>query len=470
MSFAAKPNSPPVEILIAEDSPPQAKKLQRILEHQGYEVTIATNGLEALEMAQHHKPTLIISDVAMPEMDGYELCRRVKSEATLADVPVILVTSLSDPQDVIRGLECRADNFILKPYDARYLLSSIEFVLINRGTRETDQPGLGLEIYFEGQKHFISADRLQILNLLLSTYEAAMQRTKELSLAQDRLQQTNSDLQQLTVELEHRVLQRTQKLKLYSARLERSNRELRDFAQVGSHDLQEPLRKILSFGDRLKSKAGDVLDEECQDYLRRMTNAAARMQSLITDLMTFSKVETNSQPFVQINLGVLASEVSADLETRIKQTGGRVEIEDLPTIDADPMQMRQLLQNLIGNSLKYYREGVPPVIRISSQKLEKRCQDSMDQNDLAPQLCEILVMDNGIGFDEKYLDRIFTVFQRLHGKGEYEGTGVGLAICRKIVDRHGGSITARSSPGQGATFVVTLPVTQPKEVEVSTYL
>jgi signal transduction histidine kinase len=180
--------------------------------------------------------------------------------------------------------------------------------------------------------------------------------------------------------------------------------------------------------------------------------------------MMFSKVETHSQPFAQVDLSVIAREVSADLETRIEQTGGRVEIDELPTIDADPMQMRQLLQNLIGNSLKYHREGVPPVVRIYSQELDARSPASMDESILARQLCQILVVDNGIGFDEKYLDRIFTVFQRLHKKGEYEGTGVGLAICRKIVDRHSGTITARSSPGQGTTFVVTMPVRQSKDV------
>ena len=257
-----------------------------------------------------------------------------------------------------------------------------------------------------------------------------------------------------------------EKLKIYSAKLERSNRELQDFAQVASHDLQEPLRKILAFGDRIKIKAGESLDDECRDYLQRMFNAAARMQTLITDLMMFSKVETNSQPFVLTDLGVIAREVTADLETRIEQAGGRVEIEELPIIDADPMQMRQLLQNLIGNSLKYYREGVPPVVRIFSQNLDARSPESMDEGALARQLCQILVEDNGIGFDEKYLDRIFTVFQRLHKKGEYEGTSVGLAICRKIVDRHGGTITARSSQGQGTTFVVTLPVIQTREAEV----
>jgi PAS domain S-box-containing protein len=257
-----------------------------------------------------------------------------------------------------------------------------------------------------------------------------------------------------------------EKLKVYADKLERSNRELQDFAQVASHDLQEPLRKILAFGNRLKSKVGESLDADCRDYLQRMLNAAARMQSLINDLMSFSRIETMGQPFVPTDLGLIASQVIADLETSVEEAGGRVEVEELPTIDADPTQMRQLLQNLIGNSLKYFRAGVPPVVRVYSQKLDAPGPESMDESALARQLCQILVADNGIGFDEKYLDRIFTVFQRLHKKGEYEGTGVGLAICRKIVNRHGGTITARSSPGRGTTFVVTMPVRQPKEVEV----
>jgi PAS domain S-box-containing protein len=252
-----------------------------------------------------------------------------------------------------------------------------------------------------------------------------------------------------------------EKLKLYSDKLERSNRELQDFAQVASHDLQEPLRKILAFGDRLKTRAGESLDEDCLNYLQRMCNAAARMQTLINDLMAFSRVEIKGQPFVPTDLNVIAREVSADLETRIEEAGGRVDIEELPIIDADPMQMRQLLQNLISNSLKYFRVGVPPIVRIFSQKLDPGSHESLEG-----QLCQISVMDNGIGFDEKYLDRIFTVFQRLHKKGEYEGTGVGLAICRKIVNRHSGDITARSTPGEGTTFLVTLPLIHREGPEV----
>jgi two-component system, chemotaxis family, CheB/CheR fusion protein len=250
-----------------------------------------------------------------------------------------------------------------------------------------------------------------------------------------------------------------EKLELYRVRLERSNRELQDFAQVASHDLQEPLRKILSFGDRLKTKAGPSLDDQCGDYLNRMLNAASRMQTLITDLMTFSKVETTAQSFVPTDLGRIAVEVRADLEAQIEGAGGRVEINALPTIDAEPLQMRQLLQNLISNSLKYSRVGVPPVVRIYS-KTEDVAVSAPPGAPPRVRFCKLFVEDNGIGFDEKYLDRIFTVFQRLHKKGEYEGTGVGLAICRKITDRHFGDITARSSPGLGTTFEVTLPVSQ----------
>lgn len=185
------------------------------------------------------------------------------------------------------------------------------------------------------------------------------------------------------------------------------------------------------------------------------------MQTLINDLLAFSRVETKASPFTRVDLRVIAQDVVGDLETRIEQTGGSVNVGDLPVIEADPLQMRQLLQNLIGNALKYRREGVAPVVEVYAQVMKERRHIPRDVSDLSDHLCQISVKDNGIGFDEKYLDRIFTVFQRLHGRGEYEGTGVGLAICRKIVERHGGSISAHSQPGQGATFIITLPVKQP---------
>ncbi len=236
------------------------------------------------------------------------------------------------------------------------------------------------------------------------------------------------------------------------AELKRSNEQLESFAYVASHDLQEPLRKIVAFGDRLEAKCAPALNARGRDYLDRMQTAATRMQALINGLLTFSRVTTRGQPFVRVHLGQVAREVVSDLETRIEQVNGRVEIGDLPTIDADPLQMRQLLQNLIGNALKFHREDAPPIVTVRGEIVERESGAPGPER-----VCRLTVEDNGIGFDAKHADRIFGMFQRLHGRSEYEGTGVGLAICRKIAERHGGSLTAHSVPGKGSTFTVTLP-------------
>ncbi len=255
--------------------------------------------------------------------------------------------------------------------------------------------------------------------------------------------------------------QRAERLLIERQTLERTNKELQEFAYVASHDLQEPLRKIQAFGDRLRTKYVAALPGEAGDYLLRMQNAAARMQALINDLLSFSRVTTRAQPFVPVDLTTIAREVVSDLEGRLEETRGHVEIAALPTIAADPTQMRQLLQNLLGNALKFHRPDVAPSVHVSARLLNGNSRSPTSP--ATESVCEIRVADNGIGFDEKYLDRIFTIFQRLHGRNQYEGTGLGLAICRKIVQRHRGHITAHSTPGQGATFVVTLPVQQAAE-------
>ncbi|PSB34831.1 response regulator [Chlorogloea sp. CCALA 695] len=246
--------------------------------------------------------------------------------------------------------------------------------------------------------------------------------------------------------------------------LARSNSELQEFAYIASHDLQEPLRKIQAFGDRLQAQYSEKLGDRGKDYLARMHNAAARMQALIHDLLSLSQVITKAQPFVSVDLNQLTQEVLLDLELAIEQTGGRVEVGQLSTIEADPLQIRQLIQNLISNALKFHSAEVTPVIKVSSQMLE--VEQGVAEK-LVVTLCQITIEDNGIGFDEKYLDRIFNVFQRLHNRSEYEGTGMGLAICRKVAERHGGTITALSTPGQGATFIVTLPIKQAGEQHYS---
>ncbi len=243
------------------------------------------------------------------------------------------------------------------------------------------------------------------------------------------------------------------KLRQFTVQLERSNRELQDFAYVASHDLQEPLRKIVVFGERLKEKNAETLGPESSDYLDRMQKAAARMQTLINDLLSFSRVTTKAQPFTRVNLAEVASNVVDDLEGRIELVKGRVEVGALPVIDGEPLQMRQLLQNLIGNALKFRRPEEPPVVKVDAQIIP-------DPAEPGKQLCRLTVSDNCIGFEEKYLDRIFNVFQRLHTRNEYEGTGMGLAIVRKIALYHGGDVTAKSKPGEGSTFIVTIPLAQ----------
>jgi light-regulated signal transduction histidine kinase (bacteriophytochrome) len=244
-----------------------------------------------------------------------------------------------------------------------------------------------------------------------------------------------------------------EELRSSAALLEQSNRELEDFASVASHDLQEPLRKIQSFSERLREEQGAALNRDGLDYLDRIQGAATRMRALVSDLLEFSRFSAKGKPFIKVDLNEVAAGVVADLEASLQQTGGRVEIGFLPTVDSDRVQMRQLLQNLIGNALKFHRENEPPIVRLSAETIH-----ATDSKGRAQQTFRLSVSDNGIGFDEKYLDRVFKIFQRLHGRGEYEGTGIGLAICRKIAERHGGAITAKSRPGEGATFMVTLPL------------
>jgi PAS domain S-box-containing protein len=247
------------------------------------------------------------------------------------------------------------------------------------------------------------------------------------------------------------------KLRAYATQLERSNRDLESFASIASHDLQEPLRKIRAFGDMLVSRYGEQLEPEARDYLGRMRGAAGRMQDLIENLLTYSRVMTNPRPFSRVDLAQVAQEVAADLEGRLQQTGGRLEIGALPTIEADSMQMGQLLQNLFANALKFHRPNVPPVVRLSGRELP--ALESMSDGPC----CELRVEDNGLGFEPQYEERIFGIFQRLHGRGDYEGTGIGLAICRRLVERHHGTIVGRGVLGEGATFIVTLPCKQSAE-------
>lgn len=229
--------------------------------------------------------------------------------------------------------------------------------------------------------------------------------------------------------------------------LARSNSELEQFAYLTSHDLQEPLRKIQSFGDRLVIAMGENLDEKSRDYLDRMLDSTRRMQHLINDLLTYSRVGATAHLLATVDLNEVAQQAVCDLEVRLEQCHGRIDIEPLPSLEADPTQMRMLLQNLLTNALKFHQPDVPPRVEVSGSV----------QGDTVTIRCA----DNGIGFEEKYKDRIFRIFQRLHPRHEYEGTGLGLAVCDKIVERHHGRIEVESEPGVGSKFTVKLPRRQP---------
>ena len=281
------------------------------------------------------------------------------------------------------------------------------------------------------------------------------------------------DLQRLNESLEQRVEERTEALASINEELraeigereaaeraleqanrllQQRNRELQDFAYVASHDLKEPLRKVQTFAELIQSEYSQNLEESALNYLERMQTAANRMSSLIDDLLSFSRVATAGEPFSSVDLSRIAADVLQDLELRVQESQAQIHLGELPVIDADPTQMRQLLQNLISNALKFTRDGVPPVVDIHADILKSE----RGRGDVV----RLTVRDNGIGFEQKFAERIFAPFQRLHGRATYEGTGIGLSICRRIAERHGGTITAAGKRDKGSTFTVILPLRQ----------
>jgi signal transduction histidine kinase len=271
----------------------------------------------------------------------------------------------------------------------------------------------------------------------------------------NKVAELNSALALANAELEEKVGVRTQALLQYSEELQRSNRELEEFAFVASHDLQEPLRKIRAFGDRLQQKFSAQLGETGSDYVVRMQAASERMSALIDDLLSFSRVTTKQRPFVSVDLNEVMHRVMDDLDYAIEETNAQLHIDPMPTIDADASQIAQVFMNLIANSLKFYPLDARPIVAVTSE-----INVVSPMGDDNRHWCCLRFADQGIGFEAQYAERVFSLFQRLHGRGEYSGTGIGLALCRKIIERHGGTITAQSEPGEGAVFTIYLPMTQ----------
>jgi len=449
------------EILVAEDSITQAEQLKQVLENDGFRVSIARDGRKALAALRTHKPTLIITDIQMPEMDGYELCRRIRLDPELADLPVILLTSLSDPEDVFGGLQCGADNFITKPYEPNYLVTRIRHLLANAHLRSFHEVQMSMQVFFGGQKHTINSDRAQILNMLLSTYEAAVQRNKELEQTRDELRVLNDQLeikvQERTASLESEIAERhraeravrelnaTLEIRVgeRTAELATANRELESFSYSVSHDLRAPLRAIAGYSRILINRCAPALSEEGQRLLDNVINSAHRMSQLIDDLLRFSRLSRQPLSKGTVRVKLLVQEITAEL---LKEPGDRViefQVEDLPDCQGDTPLLRQVFSNLLSNAVKFTRGKQPAIVQVG-------CHDHPSEK-------LYFIRDNGAGFDMQYAEKLFGVFQRLHTAEEFEGTGIGLSIVQRIIQRHGGRIWAEATTNEGATFYFTLP-------------
>jgi signal transduction histidine kinase len=405
-------------IMAVEDSYVQAKRLQHFFDENKINTIVYSKAIDAYAAALEKIPVLIISDIMMPGMDGYEFCSKIKAHPVLKEVPVILLTSLRDPLDIIKGLQAGADNFITKPYDEMYLLSRIHYLLANREMRKSGSAEMMIEIMFRGNMYAINSEKKQILDLLLSVYEAAIQRNDELISTQAKLEASNENLIA-------------------------ANEELEAFSFTVSHDLRNPLNVISGYSQILQLDYSNQLDAEAIEFLERIQKATVSMATLIDDLLQFSRsgrAEIISKP---IDLSQLARSIMEDLENNNLQSKPRVFIQEGLNINADPSLIHVVLENLLSNALKYSGKIPNPEITFG---LLKRENEHI-----------FFVKDNGAGFDMAKAAKLFNPFQRLHASHEFQGIGVGLATVRRIIERHGGRVWAESEPGQGATFYFSLP-------------
>jgi signal transduction histidine kinase len=404
-------------VLAVEDSLVQAKRLEHFFKAFNIKYKLFANAEEALVGFSNEEPELVISDIVMPGMDGYEFCRTIKSTKAYSKIPVILLTSLQDPHDIIKGLQAGADNFITKPFDDKYLYSRIQYLLINRDMQYSGDEDKIIELVFRGEKYQITSDKKQILDLLLSVYEAAIQRNNELTQTKAQLESAYENLK-------------------------KANQDLDAFSRTVSHDLKTPLNAIIGFTEILLMQDDSNLDENAKELLEIINKSAWSMSGLIQDLLQFSmsgQVEIEQEP---VNLTQIASQVMENILLREGQKKMKVIIERNLHAKADPKMIQVVFENLLGNAVKY--SGLKEYPEIVFGKKDYFGQDLF------------FVQDNGAGFDMNLAHKLFQPFQRLHSSDEFKGTGVGLSTVQRIIERHGGQIWADSEKGKGATFFFTL--------------
>ncbi|GAB3169222.1 sensor histidine kinase [Telluribacter humicola] len=410
-------------ILIVDDKQENLFSLKTLLQINLYEVDTATSGEEALLKILKKEYALIILDVQMPGMDGYEVAETITGYSKTRDIPIIFLSAVNiDKRFITKGYDSGGVDYITKPFDPDLLLLKVKtFYRLFEQTRELQTVQKALKEEIENRKK--AQEAVEQMNLLL----------------------------------EEKVKDRTEELLQLNKDLETRNVELAQFASLASHDLQEPLRKIITFGHIIDEKYLCHMDEAAE-LMKKINASSERMRNLINDLLNYSKLSAHSY-FSDVDLNSVIRETVQALELTIEEKKARIYYEELPALEAIPGQMRQLFQNLISNALKFSKNGVPPVVRIWGEYIIEKSLIAPVTTETAEYL-RISIEDNGIGFDEMYLNKIFSIFQRLHSQYEYEGTGIGLAIVKKIIEKHNGLISAKSQDGIGTTFMIVLPVRQ----------
>lgn len=414
-------------ILIAEDSPLQRKQLEYILRKEAYDVIVSKNGKEAFDAALMHIPDLIITDLIMPGLDGYELSHKVKSTGTLKEIPIILLTNLSEPQDVIKGLEAGVDNFIIKPYEREFLLSRVNYVLENKKIRQLQNidSDLGLEVILNEKKYFINANRIQIMDLLLSTYENAIKTNEELKVANRSLTELHKELLQKNSELE------------------KLNQEKDKFLRMAAHDIRNPISAMLSWGNMIQDELTERDDSRLVTTIDLLRRSGGLVITLLNELLDLAVIESGKLKLVKTEFDLI--EVVDQVKMMHKSMADKKSIEiviDSPdkqiTVIADRTKIEQVLNNLVTNAIKfsYPRKTVEIIIDETSQGVK------------------ISVRDEGQGIPEEEINKLFTPFGKTSVQptaGE-STTGLGLSIVKKIIDAHNSKIFVDSKVGKGTTF------------------